>query len=88
MTLTIDLPDDLSSRLTALLPEEERVRFAVSAIADALHAQERDSAECVSAVEEALQDMEAGRTVALKEEVARWQQQKALLLAKVAVEPK
>lgn len=106
MTITIDLPDELATRLAALLPEEERARFAVAAIADALETRqeeaaaeekilaalradldpdkdpERDSAECVAAVEEALADMETGRTVSLEEERARWQQQKAELVAK------
>lgn len=85
MTLTIDLPDELASRLNALLPEEERGRFAVSAIADALLAQERDSAECNAAVEEAIADMETGRTISFEDEEARWQQQKAVLLANTSV---
>jgi predicted transcriptional regulator len=81
MTWTIDLPDELATRLNALLPEEERGRFAVSAIAEALSAQEQDSAECVAAVEEALTDAEMGRTISLDDEKARWLQQKAVLLA-------
>ncbi len=85
MTLTIDLPDELASRLNNLLPEDERVRFAVAAIADALVAQERDSAECVTAVEEALAEMEIGRTISLDDEKARWEVQKAMLLAKPGV---
>src|ERR1043166_3325818 len=45
MTLTIDLPEELASQMNALLPEEERDRFAISAIAEALTArqQERDA---------------------------------------------
>ena len=82
MTLTIDLPDALASRLNTLLPEDARQRFAIAAIADALLAQEQDSNECMAAVEEAFADMEAGRTNTLEEEQARWQQQKASLLVK------
>lgn len=85
MTLTIELPEELASRLNALLPEEAQGRFAVSAIADALLAQERDSAECVAAVEEAIMDMEKGRSLSLEDEEIRWQRQKALLLAKPSV---
>ncbi len=85
MTLTIDLPDEVASRLNALLPEEERGRFAVSAIADALLAQERDSVECMAAVEEAIVDVENERSVSLDDERARWQQEKAVLLAKACV---
>jgi predicted transcriptional regulator len=73
MTLTIELPDELAFRLMALLPEEARERFAVSAIAEALLAQESDSAECIAAVEEALAEMETGHTVSFDEEIARWQ---------------
>ncbi len=80
MTLTIDLPEKLASRLIALLPEEERGSFAVSAIADALFAQERDSAECTVAVEEALLEIEAGYSTSFEEEKARWEHQKSVLL--------
>ena len=72
MTLTIDLPDDLAIRLNAALPEEARVRFAVSAISDALLAQESDSAECISAVEEAMIDVEMNRSLSFEAEKARW----------------
>jgi predicted transcriptional regulator len=85
MTMTIELPDELASRLNALLPEEERGSFAVSAIADALLAQERDSAECIAAVEEAIADMETGRSVSFEEEEARWQQQITAMLPKASV---
>lgn len=78
--MTIDLPDELASRLTALLPKEERKRFAVCAIADAVLAQEQDAAECRIAVEKAFADIEAGRTFSLEEEKARWEQQKTILL--------
>jgi predicted transcriptional regulator len=79
MTLTIDLPEERAFRLNALLPEEARQRFVVSAIADALPAQEQDSAECIAAVEEALADMEMGRSISFEEEKARWQQKADLL---------
>ena len=85
MILTIDLPEELASRLNELLPEEERVRFAVAAIAHALVVQERDSAECIAAVEEAIAEMETGRTIALKDERARWEKQKAELVSKNSV---
>jgi len=75
-TITLELPDDLAARLAALLPEGERDRFAVAAIADAL-----ETCECVAAVEEALADRDAGRTISFEEEIARWQRQKAALLS-------
>ena len=78
MTLTIELPDDVASRLAEMLPEGERDRFAASAIADALESRMRDSEECVLAVEEALADMEAGRNLIPFEEVCRqWEAEKA-----------
>lgn len=70
MTITIELPDDLSARPAASLP-----------------AGERDAAECVAAVEEALADMDAGRTISFEEEMARWQQQKAALVSKTVTPP-
>lgn len=42
MTFTIELPAELASRLMAILPEEERSRFAASAIAEALMARQRE----------------------------------------------
>jgi len=78
MTITIDLPDELAARLAELLPEEERNRFAVNAIAEALEAHRRDSAECVAAVKEALADMKAGRNLIPFEGVCRqWEADKA-----------
>lgn len=88
MTLTIDLPDALASRLNALLPKEDRGRFAISAIANALLAQEHDSAECVEAIEEALADMDSQRIVSFEDEMARWKLQKSVLLAKSSVKEK
>ena len=43
MTFTLDLPEDVALRLTELLPSEERSRFAVAAIADALNARLRQA---------------------------------------------
>jgi predicted transcriptional regulator len=76
MTLTIDLPEELASRLTALLPEEERTRFSVAAIADALIYRENEQ-DCVEVVEQALIDMDAGRGLISFEEVCRqWEAEK------------
>jgi predicted transcriptional regulator len=61
---------------------DERVLASLRARLDPDTEPERDSAECVAAVEEAMADMEAGRTYSLEEERAYWQQQKAALLAK------
>ena len=44
MTITIELPDELAARLAARLPEEERDRFAIAAIADALNQAEQADA--------------------------------------------
>jgi hypothetical protein len=42
MTLTINLPDELASRLTRLLPEQEHDRFTLSALDDALTARQQE----------------------------------------------
>ncbi len=76
MTFTIDLPDDLASRL-ALLPEEERSRFSVAAIADALTFRD-DELDCIEVVEQALSDMDEGRGLVSFEELCRqWDAEKA-----------
>jgi predicted transcriptional regulator len=85
MAFTIDLPEELAIRLATVLPEEERSQFAVTAIEEALEARLRDEAECVAAVEEAIAEMEAGRSLSFEEEQARWQSQRAALLAKAGV---
>lgn len=46
---------------------------------------ERNALECVAAVNEALAEMEAGRTISFEEAVAHWQQQKATLAARTSV---
>jgi predicted transcriptional regulator len=76
MALTIDLPDELASRLAALVPEEERSRFSVAAIADALMLRE-DEEDCVEVVERALMDMDAGRGLVSFGEVSHhWDSEK------------
>ncbi len=71
MTLTIDLPEELASRLAASMPEEERSEFTIHAIADALEARRRDKTECIAAVEEAFKEMDAGRGLISFEEAQR-----------------
>ena len=76
MTLTIELPDEMARKMTEMLPEGDRRHFAISAIENALLAQEQDSEECMMAVEEGFAQMDCGRTVSLEEEIARWQSEK------------
>jgi len=77
MTLKLDLPDDIASKLAKLLPEGERDRFALSAISEALDARIHDSAECRAAVERALEDMDTGRNVIPFEDLCRaWDSEK------------
>src|SRR5438309_9265873 len=59
-----------ASRLAALLPEEERGRFSVAAIADALAFREEEQ-DCVEVVEQALTDMDEGRGLISLEEARR-----------------
>lgn len=88
--MTIELPEPLAAELAALVPEAERDRFAVAAVADAVlvrqrasegsagPAAERDAAECVRAVEEALVEMDAGRGLISFEDVTQlWEADKA-----------
>jgi hypothetical protein len=42
MTLTINLPDELASRLTRLLPEQEHDRFTLSALDNALNVRQQE----------------------------------------------
>ncbi len=82
ITLTIELPDELASRL-ALLPEAERSRFSAAAIADALLFREEEQ-DCVEVVEQALPDMDAGQGLVSFEEVRRqWDAEKAARLQSV-----
>ena len=43
MTFTLDIPEELASELTSLFPQEERNRFVVSAIANALTAWQQEA---------------------------------------------
>lgn len=61
---------------------DERVLASLHADLDPDADPERDARECIAAVEEAFAEMDAGRgLVSFEEEMARWQQQKAALLA-------
>ena len=66
MTYTLDLPEAIASELTALFPQEERNRFAVSAIADALTAwqQEADARLAESLLAELDPELEPEREAA------------------------
>ena len=78
LTLTIDLPDELAARFITLLSEGERRRFSVAAIADALQFRQDEDSDCVTAVEQALADMDAGKGLISFEEVCRqWDAEKA-----------
>jgi hypothetical protein len=73
MNLRIDLPEELASRLMALLPEEEWNRFAVSAIAEALAERQRvldgrDLGPLADPIEEKEPEREATECVAAVEE--------------------
>jgi predicted transcriptional regulator len=75
MTLTLHLPEDVASRL-ALLSDDERSRFSVAAIADALRFRE-DELDCVDAVKQALAEMDEGRGLVSFDDVCRqWDAEK------------
>lgn len=86
---TLDLPDELAARL-AELPKSEVNRFAVIALTDLVngtsHIHEDDPAldvypelddETIAAIEEALNDVEAGRTIPFEQVRAEWEAEKA-----------
>ena len=76
LTVTINLPDELAAEFVSQLPEEERSQFSVAAIADALRFRQEE--DCVSVVEQALADMDAGIGLVSFEEVCRqWDAEKA-----------
>ena len=76
-TLTIDLPDELAVRFFSLLPEEERSRFSIAAIANALQFRQEEE-DCVTVVEQALADLDEARGLVTFEEVCRqWDAEKA-----------
>ena len=78
LTVTIDLPDEVASRFVALLPEKERSQFSVDAIAEALQLRQEEADDCVTVVEQALADMDAGIGLVSFEEVCRqWDAEKA-----------
>lgn len=81
-TITLILPDDLAARLAILPDEEARNRFAVAALAAGIAALDADKgddeAQTVTAVEEALAQMDAGRGLVSFEEAShRWAEDKA-----------
>ena len=77
MTITIELPDELASRL-AQLPEEERSRFSIVAIADTLTLRDEEQ-NVVEVVGRALADMDEGRGLVSFGEVCRqWDSEKAI----------
>ena len=68
----------MASRFVAILPEEERDAFSVAAIADALMLREDETEDCVTVVEQALADMDAGRGLVAFEDLRRqWDAEEA-----------
>lgn len=77
LTLTIQLPDELASRFMTL-PEDERTQFSIAAIAEALRFRQDEEEDCVTVVEQALADMDAGTgLVSFEEACRRWDAEKA-----------
>ena len=79
MTITLDLPDALATRLTAL-PEGARDQFAATALADAFDFGEIETEDFVTVVEQALADMNAGIGLVSFEDACRqWDAEEAAL---------
>ncbi|MBC7529372.1 MAG: hypothetical protein H7308_17725 [Chthonomonadaceae bacterium] len=70
MTVTLNLPDELVSRL-ALLPEAARDRFAADALEDAFDLYRQEDTDCVTIVEKEIAEMDAGQGLVSFDEVCR-----------------
>jgi predicted transcriptional regulator len=74
MTITIELPEELAARLEGLT-EEERDRYTLAALTAGMgvwtpEEEAQDHADMVVAVNEALDEVDAGRDMPLEELVA------------------
>ena len=91
---TLDLPDELAERL-AELPKAELNAYAVSVFTPLVQTDEDDldlelDADTIAAIQEGLDDVEAGRTISLEEAQAHFEaafaaRQQAREAAKVPV---
>ena len=82
MTLTIDLPEELASRLTASYPEEaERNQLIICSIAEVLESQQQESEDLIASMDVIISDVQAGRNTYSFEEVCRqWDEDTAARL--------
>ena len=77
MTITLDLPDALATRLISL-PEGARDQFAAIALADAFDFRETETEDFVTVVEQALADRYAGVGLVSFEDACRqWDAEEA-----------
>lgn len=78
MHVTLDLPDEVASRLIAL-PQEERDQFAAAALTEAWSVANETRLAEEFAIERGIADYEAGRTMTLDELQARmWEHKTAV----------
>ncbi len=82
MTLTIDLPEELASRLTASYPEEaKRNQLIICSIADVLESKQQEADDLIASMDALIADVEAGRNTYSFEEVCRqWDEDTAARL--------
>ncbi len=77
MTITLDLPDALATRLTSL-PEAARDQFAAAALSDAFDFREDETDDFITVVEQALADMHAGiGSVSFEDACRQWDAEEA-----------
>jgi len=79
-TFTLDLPDELAERL-AELPKAEVNAFAANMLTQLVQADDdldlELDADTIAAIEEGLDDVEAGRTIPFEQVRAEWDAEKA-----------
>ena len=70
MTLTIELPNEIATRLR-LLPEAMRDRFAVAALEDALNLRQNETSDFTAVIDQSLSDMAEGKNLISFEDACR-----------------
>lgn len=86
MTLTLELPDDVAARLTAVYPDEaERNRAVLSSILDAIEAEQGDKIEVVEIIHAELEEHTAGgKDYSFEEMRQHWAEMRAEVRRKTA----
>lgn len=86
MTLTLELPDDVATRLTAAYPDEaERTRAVLCSIIEVIEAEQKEKAEIIETIQEELEEIAAGgKDYSLEEMRQHWTEMRAEVRRKIA----